>query len=95
MKRGCYAVYAITKHVQTGKLDEFVLYNCFETYEQAIASLQYEADLSRIENGEEVEWIDEITIKLPEGCDPNYETYVYIDGSAVYHDSEEPLLSYG
>lgn len=94
MQRHCYVVYAVTKHILTGKLDEFVLYNCFETYEQAVASLRYEADVCRIENGEEVEWIDDATIKLPTGCDPNYETFVYVDGSVVYHDNDEPRLAY-
>lgn len=93
MKKDCYIVYTITREVLTRKIVEIQFLNCFETEEQAIASLKYEEAVCREELEEEPEWIDEYTLLLPSGLDESLETLVTY-GISAYHDINEEQIDY-
>lgn len=94
MKRSCYIVYAITIDKFTKGIKAFHFYNCFETEEQAKASLQYEVDVTREACDEECEWLNEHTIRYPEGCNPYEETIVTYEHSVPFHDRDEKPIKY-
>lgn len=94
MKKDCYIVYSVTKDLTTGGIVEFDFLNMFETEEQARASLQFEADVCKYENGEEAVWVGEDALRLPAGWDPNLETTVHFECSVPFHDRDERPLSY-
>ena len=93
MRHECMIVYTITRDKESGKILGFSFINSFETEEQARASLQYEVDLSRIENGEEAKWIDDYTILLPPGWCSDEETIMTYD-CIDYYDEKHPLMQY-
>lgn len=93
MIRSCYIVHSVTRNRHTKEIREIAFINCVETEEQAIASLQYEADICRIENGEEGEWLDDYTFRLSDGWNPDEETILTYEISD-YHDADEGLLKY-
>lgn len=94
MKKDCYIVYSVTKDLSTGGIVEFDFLNTFETEEQARASMQYEADVCKYENDEYAVWVDEDTLRLPAGWDPNLETTVHFECSVPFHCRDEKLFSY-
>lgn len=94
MRHPCFIVVAITRDKATKKMRRFDIYNCFETEEQARASLQYEADICEKENDEKATWLTSDELLLPDGWDPTEETIVFIDGSVDFFDKQEPLFRY-
>lgn len=94
LKRSCYVVYSVTKNLRSGEIVDFTFFNCFETVDQAKASLQYEADIDKYEGDGAFIWLDEYTLRLSPGYDPDLETTVHIDNSVPFHDREEVPIRY-
>lgn len=100
LKRDSFLVYGITRSAETLEILEFVPISSWESEEQALAALKYEADIAREENGEEVEWSDDLhSFQKPPYTDPHGRTEIttlYVDDAACdWYPEQAGLLTYG
>lgn len=102
MTHDVHIVFTLTRNIYTKTITEITMLNCFETLQQAKASLQYEYDIEINENCDPLDetdrpiWLNEdhTELKLAPGYDPSYETIVYIDSSVKFFDKNEPCFKY-
>lgn len=102
MKKECHIVHSTSRDTTNHSIIEYAILNCFETIEQAKASLQYEYDLYMKEHADLDDpddrpvWLDEdhTELKVPSTAYYDVETILYIDSTVDYNDKNEPLMKY-
>ena len=87
LKRSGYLLYGLTICEETGKLLEFCPISMWETEEQALDALRYEAEVAVVENEDEIEWVDTHAFKKPPfynlGENQTEVTYIRADDAAT------------